>query len=211
MSTEPARRWSRRSDARPDEILDAALEEFEAAGFDSARMEDVARRAGISKAGVYLYFDSKEALLKALIRREITPVAARVEVLAKAGEADPAVALKRISGVALLLLAQPRIFAIPRLVISISQRFPDIAALYRTEVLDRLRAALTGLIRSGIALGQFRADIDPELAIRTIAGPIMFEALWRNVLSGAPAIADPVEFARRHIDYVLHGIAALRP
>jgi AcrR family transcriptional regulator len=211
MSAPTARRWSRRSDARPDEILDAALEEFETAGFDSARMEDVARRAGISKAGVYLYFDSKEALLKALIHREVTPIAARVEALAKAGQADPASALQRISGVALVLLVQPRIFAIPRLVISIAQRFPDIAALYRTEVVDRLRAAMTGLIRSGIALGQFRTDIDPELAIRTIVGPIMFEALWRNVLGGAPAIADPEAFARRHIDHVLHGLAAPRP
>ena len=203
------RRWARRADARPDEILDAALEEFESAGFDGARMEDVARRAGISKAGIYLYFEGKEALLTALIRREIAPIAARVDMLAKAGAADPARTLEAISGMALSILSQPRVFAIPRLVISISRRFPAIVTLYRTEVIDRLCAASTCLIRSGIALGQFR-EVDPEVAIRTIVGPIMFEAMWRNVLDGAPAVADPAEFARRHIDHVMHGLAAHR-
>ena len=200
-------RWTRRSEARPDEILDGALEEFERAGFDGARMEDVARRARISKAGVYLYFDSKEALLMALIQREIAPIVQRVEMLAMAGAADPSQTLKLIAANALSLLSQPRVFAIPRLVISISRRFPDIMRLYRTEVVDRVRAALCGLIRRGIELGQFR-DVDPEVAVRTIAGPIMFEAMWQNVLDGAPAVVDPAEFARRHIDHVLHGIAA---
>ena len=115
-----------------------------------------------------------------------------------------------VASTALSLLSQPRVFAIPRLVISISRRFPEIVKLYRTEVIDRLRAALTGLIRSGIALGQFR-EVDPEVAIRTIVGPIMFEAMWRNVLDGEPAVADPAEFARRHIDNVMHGLAAHRP
>lgn len=206
MNAANGRRWARRAEDRPDEILDAALEEFEAAGFDAARMEDIARRAGLSKAGVYLYFDGKVALLKALIEREIAPIAARVEMLARVGADDPVRTLETLAGVALSVLAQPRIFAIPRLVISISRRFPEIVTLYRTEVVDRLRTALSGLIRNGIALGQLR-DVDPEIAIRTMIGPIMFEAMWRNVLDGEPATADPAEFARRHIDHVLHGLA----
>jgi AcrR family transcriptional regulator len=182
-------RWKRRAHARPDEILDAALDAFLEKGFDAARMEDVAVRAGLSKAGVYLYFESKDALLKALIVREVAPVAERAEALAAGGEADPETALRMIATFALSRLVDPRVFAIPRLVISISNRFPDIADFYRTEVIDRARAALTSIIRAGIAKGAFR-DVDPEIALRIIVGPFMFEALWRNVFAGAPGIKD---------------------
>ena len=73
-----------------------------------------------------------------------------------------------------------------------------------------MREALKSLVRAGAALGQFR-DIDPELAVRVIVGPIMFEALWRNVLQGPPAISDPATFAQRLLDQVLTGLAAEKP
>lgn len=186
---DPEGRWKRRAHARPDEILDAALDAFIEKGFDAARMEDVAARAGLSKAGVYLYFESKDALLKALITREVAPVAQRAEALAVAGAADPEATLRAIATFALSRLLDPRVFAIPRLVISISNRFPDIATFYRTEVIDRARAALTSIIRAGVANGDFR-DIDPEIALRMIVGPFMFEAMWRNVFAGEPGIRD---------------------
>jgi AcrR family transcriptional regulator len=187
--SDPDPRWKRRADARPDEILDAALDLFVEKGFDAARMEDVARRAGLSKAGVYLYFDSKDALLKALITREVTPVAQRAEALAAAGTADPEQALRMIATFVVSRLADARVFAVPRLVISISNRFPEIAAFYRAEVIDRARLAVTTIIRAGIAKGDFR-DIDPDIAVRLLVGPFMFEALWRHVFAGEPGIHD---------------------
>jgi AcrR family transcriptional regulator len=187
---DPEGRWKRRAHARPDEILDAALEAFVERGFDAARMEDVASRAGLSKAGVYLYFKSKDALLKALITREVAPIAAHAEALARAGVEDPEATLRMIARFAVARLLDPRVFAVPRLIVSISNRFPDIAAFYRAEVVDRARGAITTIIRAGIARGVFR-DIDPDVAMRLFAGPFMFEALWRHVLAGEPGIADP--------------------
>jgi AcrR family transcriptional regulator len=183
-------RWRRRSGARPDEILDAALAEFEAQGFDAARVEDIATRAGISKAGVYLYFDSKAALLEALIVREVAPVAARAEAIAAAGSADPPAALRAIATMAFAALANPHIFAVPRLVLSVSNRFPEIAARYRAEVIDRARGALITIVRAGMARGDFRA-VDAEAAVRVIVGPVMMEALLRHVFGARDIIVDP--------------------
>lgn len=186
---DPETRWKRRSDARPDEILDAALDLFVEKGFDAARMEDVAKRAGLSKAGVYLYFDSKEALLKALIVREVAPVAQRAEAMAMAGAAQPEQALRMIAGFVVSRLSDARVFSVPRLVISISNRFPEIAQFYRDEVIDRARMAVGAIVRAGIAKGDFR-EIDPDIAVRLIVGPFMFEALWRHVFAGEPGIRD---------------------
>ena len=186
---DPETRWKRRADARPDEILDAALDLFVEKGFDAARMEDVAKRAGLSKAGVYLYFDSKEALLRALIVREVAPVAQRAEAMATAGAADPEQALRMIAGFVVSRLSEARVFSVPRLVISISNRFPEIAQFYRAEVIDRARTAVAAIVRAGIAKGDFR-DIDPDIAVRLIVGPFMFEALWRHVFAGEPGIRD---------------------
>src|SRR3954469_24062736 len=90
---EPEARWKRRAGARPDEILDAALAEFTERGFEAARMEDIAKRAGISKGGVYLYFPSKTALLEALIEAKVSPLARLAQTIAATGADDPMAAL----------------------------------------------------------------------------------------------------------------------
>lgn len=198
-------RWRRRAGERPDEILNAALDEFLVKGFDAARMEDIAVRAKISKAGVYLYFDSKIALLQALIDREVKPIASRAVALLRAGHADPAGAIRMLATFARGVIADPRVFAVPRLVISIAVRFPEIAQRYRVEVVERGLGALTGLIEAGIAKGIFRA-VDPAFAARAVAGPLILEALWTQVLRGPTLTADPVAAAERQLDILLHGL-----
>lgn len=197
-------KWTRRAAARPDEILDAALNVFIEAGFDAARMDDIAARAGISKAGVYLYFDSKEALLRALISREIAPIAQNLAMLAEAGSGDPVGTIRVLGQVAATQLADARVFAVPRLMISISNRFPDLARHYRTEVVETAKGALEKLIAGGIATGVFR-NVDPEAAVRAIAGPMIFAALWKHVLGG-DTTATPDEIATAHIDLLLKGL-----
>lgn len=205
MTASPAR-WKRRAAARPDEILDAALNVFVAAGFDAARMDDIAAQAGISKAGVYLYFDSKQALLRALITREVAPIAAQIAGLAEAGKADPEGALRAMAAAAMSRLNDPRLFAVPRLMISVSNRFPDIAAQYRTEVVERAASALAGLVAAGTARGVFR-PVDPHLAVRAIIGPVMFAALWRHVLDGADPVLTQTTLEGQ-LDLLLNGLRA---
>ena len=93
--TSPTRR-RRRKEARPEEILSAALESFAERGFAATRIEDVAARAGISKGTLYLYFDGKEELFKAVVRQALLPNLARIESLAETFEGPSAVLLERL-------------------------------------------------------------------------------------------------------------------
>src|SRR5260370_7750478 len=88
-------RWQRRKQARPGEILTAALELFVERGFTATKLADVARRAGVTKGTVYLYFDGKEALLKAIVRQTIVPALATGDHLVPDHQASPADLLGR--------------------------------------------------------------------------------------------------------------------
>lgn len=208
-SRDPPPRWRRRAEARPEEILDAALAEFTERGFDAARMEDVARRAGLSKGGVYLYFESKEALLKALIEAKIAPIAQNAKAVASAGADDPMAALRMLATAAAVRFADPKVFAVPRLVIGLSGRFPEIAAYYRTQVVDVARAALESLIAAAVAKGQLRR-VDPRAAVRAFIGPFLFEAMWKHVLGGESGFAAPETLVEQHFDVLLQGLAKER-
>src|SRR5690606_21391149 len=130
-------RSKRRKTQRPEEILQAALEEFIAKGYAGTRLEDVAKRAGISKGLVYVYFDTKEELFKAVVRTFLVPHA---ELLR--GEIDesqlPSEALLR--GPVLGLMKQvvnSRVHELIRLLIAEGQRHPDLTAFYYQEVVSR--------------------------------------------------------------------------
>src|SRR3954462_9440261 len=84
MESEPTARWRRRKEARPGEILDAALDCFAERGFAATRLEDVAARAGVTKGTAYLYYASKEDLFKAVVRGYLVPVIASLEAAADA-------------------------------------------------------------------------------------------------------------------------------
>src|SRR3954467_12859316 len=76
-------RWRRRKDARPEEIISAALDVFSERGFAATKLEDVARKAGVTKGTIYLYYENKEALFKAIVRGTIVPVIAKGEEIAQ--------------------------------------------------------------------------------------------------------------------------------
>jgi AcrR family transcriptional regulator len=201
----PLPRWKRRSAARPEEILEAALSVFTEKGFDAARMEDVAREAGLSKAGIYLYFPGKTALLEALIQAKVAPLAHNAEAIAKAGAADPMTALRAVLAVAVERLRDPKAFAVPRLVIGVSSRFPEIADYYREHTVDRARAAIEGLIEAAMARGAIRR-VDVGAVVRALIGPIFFEAMWTHVLRGQSALNDPSALLASHVDVLLNGL-----
>ena len=201
----PTRRWTRRAEARPEEILDAALAEFDERGFEAARMEDIGKRAGISKAAVYLYFPSKVALLKALIEAKVSPLANQAQTLAAVGQGDPLMALRMLAMAAAHRIADSRIFAVPRLVIGVSGRFPEIADYYRTHVVERARSALEALIEAGKAKGLIR-DVDTAAIVRAFIGPLFFEAMWTHVLRGETALENPQKLIEQHFDLLLNGL-----
>lgn len=205
MTAKPEPRWRRRAEARPEEILEAALAEFTERGFEAARMEDIGKRAGLSKAGVYLYFPSKMAVLEALIESRVSPLAAQAQTMAQAGKDDPLGALKLLARVAAHRIADPNIFAVPRLVIGLSGRFPQIAEYYRTHVVEKARGALEALIEAAIAKKQIR-PVAKEAVVRAFIGPMFFEAMWTHVLRGESALASPEKLVEQNFDILLGGL-----
>lgn len=168
-------------------------------------MEDIAKAAGLSKAAIYLYFPSKSALLEALIEAKVAPLATQVQTLAAAGHASPLMALRMLATAAAHRLAAPDAFAVPRLVIGLSGRFPEIANYYRTHVVERARTALESLIDAGKAKGVIRA-VDTKAATRAFIGPLFFEAMWTHVLRGETALNEPQKLIEQQLDILLNGL-----
>ncbi|WP_338243274.1 TetR/AcrR family transcriptional regulator [Maricaulis maris] len=202
----------RRPDARPDEILDAALSVFSAKGFAAARVEDIAREAGLSKGAVYLYFPSKEAMLNGLVEQSAGQLARAAEQLVALGAPqDPEAAFRSLLRMLFTAMGDPDINAAPRLVFSEAGRFPDLAAFYRSHVLDIARRALRALLASGVEAGVFR-DVDADAFMRTTAGPgIAHMALTTIFAFEADRLTDPVAMADAIADILLNGLKPRPP
>jgi AcrR family transcriptional regulator len=211
MSAEAVQRgpkFRRRAEARPDEVLDAALDLFIENGFAATRVEDIAARAGLSKGAVYLYFPSKEAVLEGIVRRAIVPIASSALSFVENYAGDPrtpiTLALKTVAA----RLADPKIMAIPKLMMREMINFPEFALMYRREVLDHVIPAIVELLRTGIAEGYLRA-VDPELTVRTIVGPILMHVLMDEVFGIRPAGGLSMErLIDNHLTILFDGLSA---
>jgi AcrR family transcriptional regulator len=198
-------RWRRRKEARPDEILAAALASFAERGFAATRLEDVAARAGISKGTLYLYFKGKEELFEAVVRATLLPNLKRVESFAATFEGPSALLLERL----LLTIAgvmDSRVGAIPKLVIAEAGNFPELARFYLDEVVRRGLRLIGTILRRGIERGEFRA-VDVDHAVFCVIGPMLLAALWKNSLEAYDdAPLDTQALVRAHLDLLLRGL-----
>ena len=207
MAQQASTRWRRRKEARPDEILAAALESFAARGFAATRLEDVATRAGISKGTLYLYFKGKEDLFEAVVRATLLPNLARIEALAASFDGPSAVLLERL----LLTVAgvvNSQVGAIPKLVIAEAGNFPDLARFYLDEVVRRGLRLIGAILRRGIERGEFRA-VDVDHAVFCVIAPMLIAALWKNSLEPHDrAPLDTEALVRAHLNLLLRGLKA---
>jgi AcrR family transcriptional regulator len=200
-------RWRRRAADRPREILDAALTVFVERGFAATRLDDVAVAAGISKGLLYRYFDNKAELFKEVVRQTLVATIRDVGDRARASDSSLAaldVFLEQLASVA----RDPRRSAIPKLIISESGSFPELAVFYLAEVIGPGVQQLTGLIRRGVDGGDFR-KVDPELAAKSIIAPFLLAVIWRHTFARHDSKRfDPDALIRQHRDILLHGLAA---
>lgn len=191
------------------ELLALARAEFNAKGFAAARMEDIARAGGISKAALYLRFPSKEAVFEEAVRDLIARTLPEM-LPAEFGDLPAEPILRQFLPLAFTRLTSPEFAFVPRVIIGEGANFPELARFYHAEVIQRVLGIIAGLIRHGVARGEFACD-EPELACRTIAGGAIFAALWRVVFEpvGAEPI-DPIRLAQVHADTVLAGLLTRR-
>ena len=207
-TSERGPKFRRRAEARPDEVLDAALDLFIEKGFAATRVEDIAKRAGLSKGAVYLYFASKEKILEGLIRRAIVPIADHALSFTRNYEGDPRLVitmmLKMLGG----RLNEPRVVAVPKLIFREVLGFPELARIYREEVLDKVIPVIIGLIRQGVDQGYLR-PVDPELTVRSIVGPIALHVAMAEVFGMIPE--DGLALDRlidNHLTILFDGLSA---
>lgn len=199
---------SRRPDDRPGEILAAALDLFAEKGFSATRMEDVAARAGLSKAGVYLYFKDKMALLEALVNQMAAANIERAQATIEHHQGPVSPLIRTIIAFMAGRLTQTRFPELLKVVISESRAHPAIGRLYLDSVIARGLPLFESLIRRGIAAGEFRA-VDPAYAVKAMLAPMLLAAIWKSALQ--PLGADPIDIdalASQHIDIFLKGISA---
>jgi AcrR family transcriptional regulator len=201
-------KFRRRAEARPDEVLDAALELFIEKGFAATRVEDIARRAGLSKGTVYLYFPSKDAVLEALVRRAIVPIADTALEALRDYEGDPRIVITMVIKMIGQRLADPRIIAIPKVIIREVAAFPHLAEIYRAQVLDRVIPVIIRLIRRGVEQGYLR-QVDPELTVRSIIGPMLMHMVMAEIFGITPE--GGLHFERlvdNHLSILFDGLSA---
>src|SRR5688572_24336601 len=127
-------RWRRRKDARPDEILGAALDVFVPRGFAAAPLGEGARRAGVTKGTIYLYFPGKEALFKAVVRQSLVPNIARAELAVAAHPGSSGAVLGMIVRGLWQTVGESSLSGIPKLIVAEAANFPELARFYYTEV-----------------------------------------------------------------------------
>jgi len=177
-----AKRWQRRKDARPPEILDAALAVFAQKGFAATRLDDIAAKAGITKGTIYLYFDSKQALFEALARQSVGAQIEQVTAQLANFPGTSAELLRFVlSTMGRFAMTSDRV-VLPRLVLAEAANFPQLAEFWRREIIERGIGLMSGIIRRGIERGEFR-KIEPAHAARLCVAPILIIVLWRTTFA----------------------------
>jgi len=203
-----ALRWQRRADARPQELLDAALAEFVERGYAATRLETVARRAGVAKATLYLYYANKLELFKAVVRHAIVPEFDEVAHQRDAHRLDARARLVSMLTTFMERVAGSELSGIPKLVIAEAGNFPEVASFYYEEVISRARELVIDTLREGAARGEFRA-VDADYAWRIVVSPLLMSIIWRH--SFAAFEAQPLDLHRHlqvHLDLLFDGLGA---
>ena len=195
----------RRKEARPQELTAAALALFVEKGFAATKLDDVAARAGVSKGTLYLYFDSKEALFKAVIQEGVIPAIEAGEALL-AEQDDPAVLLRAILLGWWERIGNTELGGIPKLMMSEARNFPDVAAFYDQAVIQRGLGLVRVTISRGIERGVFR-PVDLDTIGTVLIAPLLHLALWRHSFASCCARDTNVErYLQTCLDVMLNGL-----
>jgi AcrR family transcriptional regulator len=201
----PEPRYRRRKEDRPREIAEAAFAAFSENGYAATRVEEVAKRAGVSKGLMYLYFKTKEELFKAVIRNVVVP---RVEALASNADSAETTAAEFIRGPLTNFLKQlpgSPVAVVVRLMISEGPRHPELVEFYWENVISRGMGAFSELLERGVATGEFRHTAVNDLPQLFLA-PAMLAVIWKLVLTGHPLDSD--KLIETHIELILAHIKA---
>ena len=199
----------RRKEARPQELLDAALALFVEKGFAATRAEEVAQHAGVSKGTLYLYYPSKEELFKAVVRQRLSSLIAEGAELAQQFEGPSADLLAKLLHTWWERLGNTPAAGIHKIVVAEVRNFPELAQFYTDEVIVPADRLFCSCIQRGIDRGEFRPMPLHETA-QVLIAPMIFMAICRDSFAACRVAGgidvDPVAVLHTHLDLVLRGL-----
>jgi AcrR family transcriptional regulator len=206
LSHSPVRQ--RRKQARPQELLNAALELFVEKGFSATRSDEVASRAGVSKGTLYLYFPSKEELFKAVVRTNISALIAEGQQIADHFEGPSAQLLRLLMQTWWQRVGDTHAGGIFKIIIAEVRNFPELAQFYTDEVILPAHRLISGTLQRGIERGEFRA-VPVDEATHTLIAPLLFQALHKHSIGACPVLGpdmNPTMLIDTQMDLMLHGL-----
>ena len=194
--SKPTKRFRRRPEARPEELLDSALTVFGERGYRATTLEEVARHAGVSKGTVYLYFASKDDLFRAMVERNVVGLLEMAETRAREHTGTAAALLELMIRSMWRAMSQPQMVCMTRLVQSELPQFPEIQRYYWDNVIQRHRRLLRSIVERGIASGEFRTEaltIVPRMVPSLIVHLNHVRVLFAGLDPDAPTPEEQVE------------------
>jgi AcrR family transcriptional regulator len=204
-------RWERRKEARPAELAAAALDVFVEKGFACARLDDVAARAGVSKGTLYLYFENKEDLLKAVVRENIVERITRAadDLVRYEGATEPL--LRELITRWWREFGSTSAGGLTKLMMAESGNFPEIARFYLDEVIEPWHRLLGAVLERGIRRREFRR-VDVPTFVRVMSAPLAMLALWKHSFGPcSQQHIDPEHYIATLLDAFLVSLRAPAP
>jgi len=195
---------TRRKDARPSDIIDAAVAEFAEKGYSGTSIGSIAARAQIARSTVYLYFDDKEALIQEAFRVRIGAVVADVRTATELPDLPFPDLLREMLIQVYARLVDGDTIVLLRVLIAEGHHFPQLVRFYHETILSAAKLVITRLIARGIARGEVRADaaeLDPKL----VMAPVIMAAIWRLTFEDIEALDMP-RFVDGHLSLLTDGL-----
>jgi TetR/AcrR family transcriptional regulator len=203
----------RRKEARPGELLAAALDLFLEKGFAATRVEEVAQRAGVSKGTLFLYFSSKEELFKAVVRENISGRFIEWGEELKTFEGNSEELLRYCVTSWWERVGATKASALPKLMMSEAGNFPELTDFFQKEVVQPGNDLLQRILQRGVERGELRAT-DPVYGVYSLLAPMIFLNLWkhgRGSCGDARVQLDPQQYIASVVDTILYGLSTRQP
>lgn len=201
-------KFRRRKADRPAEIVEAALEVFAEKGFAAAKLDEIARRAGVSKGAVYLYFETKEEVFRAVVVRAIAPNVGAIKAMIATHPGPLSDLLRSVSSHVAGVIETTPVGGVLKMVVGEARNFPELARVWHDELVARALGALAAAIEAAQARGEVKPG-DPRAYALQLIAPVLVAVLWRETF--VPVGAEPFDLPalmRQHIDTILGGMLA---
>jgi AcrR family transcriptional regulator len=198
-------RWARRKDARPGELLAAALDVFVDHGFAATKLDDVAKRAGVSKGTLYLYFKNKEDLFKEVVRNTIVPNIEVAEKLVADFQGDTADLFKEMIVNWHKQISGLKMAGICKLMFAEASNFPELSQFYYTEVIQRNELMMIRLLQRGMERGEFR-QLDLTVMPKIICAPMVMLMLWSTSFGATGPQIPTDNYISAYVESTLSGL-----